>query len=169
MICYLDDILITGASDDEHLKNLEAVLQRFQNHGIRVKREKCAFLQSSVEYLGHRIDAQGLHTAESKRRAIDQAPRPQNVQELRSFLGLLNYYGKFIPNLSTTIQPLNQLLQKEQKWVWTENCDHAFTQAKKSLASASVLVHYDPELPIRLAADASAYGVGAVISHVANA
>ena len=66
VICYLDDIPITGASDEEHLKNLEAVLQRFQNHGIRVKREKCAFLQASVEYLGHRIDAQGLHTAESQ-------------------------------------------------------------------------------------------------------
>ena len=109
MICYLDDILITGTNDEDHLSNLEVVLQHLQERGIRVKKEKCAFLQSSVEYLGHRIDEQGLHTAESKRRAIDRAPQPQNVQQLRSFLGLLNYYGKFIPNLSTIVQPLNQL------------------------------------------------------------
>ena len=166
VICYLDDILITGTNDEDHLSNLEVVLQRLQERGIRVKKEKCAFLQSSVEYLGHRIDEQGLHTAESKRRAIDRAPQPQNVQQLRSFLGLLNYYGKFIPNLSTIVQPLNQLLQKDRKWMWTAECQHAFEQAKQSLTSSSVLAHYDPSLPIRMAADASAYGVGAVISHV---
>ena len=142
------------------------MLQHLQERGIRVKKEKCAFLQSSVEYLGHRIDEQGLHTAESKRRAIDRDPQPQNVQQLCSFLGLLNYYGKFIPNLSTIVQPLNQLLQKDHKWVWTAECQHAFEQAKQSLTSSSVLAHYDLSLPIRMAADASAYGVGAVISHV---
>ena len=91
--------------------------------------------------------------------------QPQNLQELRSFLGLLNYYGKFIPKLSTIIHPLNNLLQVSQKWQWTPECGEAFLCAKKTLVSSQVLVHYDPTLPIALAGDASAYGIGAVISH----
>ena len=94
-----------------------------------------------------------------------QAPQPRNIQELRSFLGLLNYYGKFIPNLPTLIHPLNSLLQHSQSWEWTSQCDQAFEQAKKALSSSQVLAHYDSSLPITLAGDASAYGIGAVISH----
>ena len=92
--CYLDDILITGKSDAEHLQNLEEVLKRLQNNGLRVKPAKCRFMESSVEYLGHRIDASGVHTTTEKVDAILKAPVPQNTQQLRSFLGLLHYYGK---------------------------------------------------------------------------
>jgi len=88
------------------------------------------------------------------------------VQELRSFLGLLNYYGKFIPNLATTLHPLNTLLQKDRKWNWSKECMDAFHLVKKHLTSVKLLTHYDPTLPLTLVADASAYGVGAVISHV---
>ena len=88
------------------------------------------------------------------------------MQQLRSFLGLTNYYGKFIPNLATLLDPLNSLLQAKKKWKWTSECAKAFQAAKEQIISASVLTHYDPTLPITLAADASAYGVGAVISHV---
>lgn len=123
VICYLHDILITGNSDKEHLYTLGTVLQRLQQYGFRLKREKCEFLQQSVEYLGHRIDSEGLHLIPSKLHAITQAPAPQNVQELRSFSGLLNYYGKFIPNLAYLIQPLNSLLQHNHKWKWSEDCD----------------------------------------------
>ena len=115
--------------------------------------------------LGHWIDAEGLHAMPSKLQAIVQAPAPKNVQELRSFLGLLNYYGKFIPNLASLIQPLNNLLQRNQKWKWTTASNKAFEQAKDELSSSRVLVHYDPALPLTLAGDASAYGIGAVISH----
>ena len=97
--------------------------------------------------------------------AIVQAPTPTNLQELRSFLGLLNYYGKFIPNLATILHPLNELLQADRRWKWSEECAEAFQLAKKQLASSQLLTHYDPSLPIQMAADASAYGVGAVISH----
>jgi hypothetical protein len=87
------------------------------------------------------------------------------VTELRSFLGLLNYYGCFIPNLSTLIHPLNKLLSHDTDWKWSKACQDAFTAAKKTITSSKVHVHYDPNRPIRLAADASAYGTGAVISH----
>ena len=165
VICYIDDILVTGANNADHLRNLASVLQQLQHYGFRLKKEKCEFLKSSVEYLGHRIDAEGLHAMPSKLQAIVQAPAPKNVQELRSFLGLLNYYGKFIPNLASLMQPLNNLLQHNRKWKWTTACNKAFEQAKEELSSSRVLVHYDPALPLTLAGDASAYGIGAVISH----
>ena len=95
-----------------------------------------------------------------------KAPAPRNVQELRSFLGLLNYYGKFMPNLATILHPLNTLLQHGRKWKWTPECAKAFQLAKDTLTTSQVLVHYNPALPMKMAADASAYGVGAVISHV---
>jgi len=85
---------------------------------------------------------------------------------LRSFLGLLNYYGSFVPNLSSLIHPLNALLRKDARWSWSSQCAKAFKEAKERLVSSQVLVHYDSNLPIVLAGDASAYGVGAVISHI---
>ena len=116
-------------------------------------------------YLGHRIDAQGLHTTDKKVEAITGAPEPQNVAELRSFLCLLHYYGKFIPNLSSILTPLNHLLKNGESWEWTHHCQQSMDAAKKALSSAPVLAHYDPQLPIRLVGDALAYGIGAVISH----
>ena len=166
VVCYLDDILITGATLEEHLETLEHVLQRLQTYGIRAKRAKCAFLCDAVDYLGHCIDAAGLHTLLSKVEAVTQAPKPQDLAELRSFLGLLHYYGKFLPSLATVLQPLNNLLKADAQWVWTEECSKAFETAKQLLVQAPVLAHYDPDLPICLAGDASAYGIGAVISHI---
>ena len=166
VVVYIDDILITGRTDEEHLENLEKVLARLQRYGLRLKKEKCFLLQPSVEYLGYVIDAEGLHATPAKVSAIVGAPEPKNVQELRSFLGLVNYYGKFIRNMSTIAHPLNNLLKHSTSWKWTPACQHAFQQLKQKLASTDVLVHYDTNLPLKLACDASAYGVGAVISHV---
>ena len=165
VICYIDDILVTGKDDQDHLCNLASVFKQLQKYNIHIKKAKCEILQNSMEYLGHKIDAEGLHTTNSKLEAIVQAPESRNIQELRSFLGLLNYYGKFIPNLATIIHPLNNLLQHNCKWQWTSECSEAFQEAKKALTTSQVLVHYDPTLPLSLAGDASAYGIGAVISH----
>ncbi|XP_057692513.1 uncharacterized protein K02A2.6-like [Corythoichthys intestinalis] len=164
--CYLDDILCTGANDEEHLRNLDAVLKRLRQYGLRVRKEKCEFLRPSVEYLGHVIDHEGLHKAPSKTKAIVDAPAPENVSQLRSFLGLLNYYGRFIPNLASLLKPLHELLCKDVKWKWTTECNKAFRNAKTALISSEVLTHFNPSYPIQLACDASPYGVGAVISHV---
>ena len=109
VMCYLDDIPY-GKMYVEHLDNLRKVLQRLQNRGVRVKKSKCSFLKSSVQYLGHRIDAEGIHATDDKIQAIVNAPVPKNVTELRSFLGLLNYYGRFIPNLASLLHSLNELL-----------------------------------------------------------
>ena len=97
------------------------------------------------------MDQEGLHTTKDKVRAIIEAPEPRNVQELRSFLGLLNYYGKFIPNLATMLHPLHKLLCKRTPWRWTKRCKRAFKCAKDALESSKVLVHYNPSLPLKLA------------------
>ena len=165
VVCYIDDILVTGKDQEEHLQNLNEVFSRLEKHGFRLKREKCTLLAKSVEYLGHSITKDGISALPDKVEAIAKAPQPTNVQELRSFLGLLNYYGKFIRNLATILHPLNQLLQTNRKWNWTQECSDAYQLAKDQIVSAQVLTHYNPALPISMAADASAYGIGAVISH----
>ncbi|XP_025758532.1 uncharacterized protein K02A2.6-like [Oreochromis niloticus] len=164
--CYLDDILVSGPDKQTHLRTLKAVLGRLEDYGLHLKQEKCLFFQESVEYLGHIIDAAGLHKSPEKVRAVMEAPAPADVSQLRSFLGMLNYYGRFIPDLATVLKPLNELLSKEKKWQWTSACESAFQKAKEHLASPEILTHYNPELPLRLACDASPYGVGAVLSHV---
>lgn len=123
-------------------------------------------MSSSVEYLGYVIAAEAIKTTPKKVEAISRAPTPKSKTELRLFLGLVNYYGKFIPQLASITQPLNQLLCKKTHWKWTTKCQEAFTALKTKLTYTNVLVHYDVNLPLRLACDASAYGVGAVISHV---
>eukprot|EP00731_Ephydatia_muelleri_P026680 Em0018g780a len=167
-VCYIDDILITGDSEDEHLKNLELVLGRLKTHGIMVRKSKCVFMANSVEFLWHRIDAEGLHPLESKIEAMVKVPPPKNMAELKSFLGMVNYYAKFLPNLSTTISPLYTLLKKNSRWQWTEECSQAFLAAKGMLTSSKVLAHYNPKLSLILATDASSYGVGAVLTQVSE-
>ncbi len=166
VICYVDDLLITGKTDEEHFENLRKVLTRLRENGIKIKKSKCHIGKSMVKYLGHKIDAEGIHATDEKIKAISKAPSPKNLTELRSFLGLLNYYGRFIRNLSTLLHPLNQLMKHDCKWKWTEECETAFTKAKEQITSSKVLVHYDCTLPLKLAGDASNYGIGAVISHV---
>ena len=165
VICYIGDIFITGKTRAEYLDRLDVVFQRLKTYGVRACKEKCTFFRSSVEHLRHKIDAEGRHPLDSKLRAITEAPESKNVAELLSFLGLLNYYGIFIPNLSLLIHPLNAFLRKDTHWSWTSECRAAFEDAKKRLVSSQIFVHYDSNLPIVLAGDASAFGVGAVLSH----
>ena len=165
VVVYIDDILITGSTEREHLATLGQVLTLLEQYGIRLKRSKCRFLAPEVDYLGYRIDKTGLRPLPSKLAAIQEAPEPQNTQELRAFLGLVNYYGKFMSHLSTLVHPLNRLLCKGARWVWSKECKEAFGLLKTKLASSEVLAHYDPKLPLRLDCDASPYGVGAVLSH----
>ena len=109
---YLDDILVTGTTEKEHLQNLDAVLSRPEK---RLKYDKCAFLLHAVEYLGHKISAHGLHPTDFKVQVIKNAPASTDVNQLKSFLGLVNYYCKFLPNLSNTLAPLYRKLQKNAK------------------------------------------------------
>ena len=167
--CILDDMIITGKNDEEHLANLEEVLRRLQVHGLRANKAKCEFFKEKITFCGHDIDSHGLHKSPEKVEAVLKVPRPRNVAEVRSFLGLVNYYNRFLPNLSTVEHPLNQLLENNHQWKWTEQCETAFHNVKEMITSEQVLTHYDPSLPLRpLVCDASPVGIGAVLSHVMN-
>ena len=162
--CYLDDIIVTGSTDEEHLTNLDQVLSRLSRFGLRLKKSKCMFMQSSVEYLGYKVDAEGIHPSPSRVEAIASARAPQDASEVQSFVGLINYYRKFIPNLATILEPIDAL-KKCKEFEWTPQCQRAFQEVKKILTSGAVLVYFDPQKDVTLAVDASPYGIGAVISH----
>ena len=162
---YLDDILVSGKTPEDHLASLQQVLDRLSNAGLRLKRDKCQFMKPACTYLGHKLDAEGIHPTEEKVQAIEQAPAPKNVTELRSYLGLLNYYHKFLRDLSTELAPLYELLKKGARWQWKDKQQKAFNESKRLLKTSQVLTHYSPELPLVLECDASPVGVGAVLSH----
>ena len=141
------------------------MLSRLEEEGLTLKKEKCQFMMEEVEYLGHVISAEGLRPATSKTRAILEAPTPKNVSQLRSFLGMVNYYGKFVDNLSTRLAPLHQLLQKDAPWKWETQQTKAFEEVRQLLDKVPILGHYNPEKPLTLATDTLPYGIGAVLSH----
>ncbi|XP_060075892.1 uncharacterized protein K02A2.6-like [Ylistrum balloti] len=167
-MCRIDDILVTAPSDSEHIKILGEVLRRLEEHHVRLREDKCKFMEDTVEYMSNMVDREGIHSTEAKIEAIKNAPSPTNVSELKSFLGLLNYYGQYMSNLLTKLQPLHELLRQDKSWNWTLQCECAFRSCKDQLSSDRMLVHYDMNKPLRLACDASAYGVGAVISHICD-
>ena len=165
VVVYLDDILVAGASEEEHLMRLNQVLSRLEQAGLRAKKEKCQFMVSSITFLGHWIDHEGIHPLPEKIQAVTEAPLPKGVQELKAYLGLLSYYSKFIPNMASTLAPLYHLLKKDVRWQWTKEQEEAFQQSKKLLTASSLLTHFDSKLPLVLACDASSVGIGAVLAH----
>jgi hypothetical protein len=164
--CYIDDILIWSKTLEEHYSVLEKVLGRLSQYNVRARLTKCSFMKESIEYLGHHVDRLGIHPSEGNVAALKNAPVPCDVSELKAFLGLVHYHGKFIKDLSSVVNPLNVLLRKETKWNWSKQCQLAFEKCKQLISADSCLTPYDVTKPIRLACDASAYGVGAMMTHV---
>ena len=139
---------------------------KLKEAGFKAKLKKCTFLKPKVEYLGHIIDKSGLHKNPKKVEAMLKMSRPTNVTEAQAFIGMVNYYGKFIPNLSALLNPIFNLLKKGQVFKWTNACESAFQAVKRELVSERVLVHFNPKEKIKLACDASSVGIGAVLMHV---
>ena len=162
--CIVDDVIITGQNDAEHLQNLDEVLRRLHEHGLKVNRNKCRFMENSITFCGHVITREGIKQESSKRRAITDAPTPTNHHELSSLIGLIGFYRKFVPNVSTVMKPLTEL-QHAKEWTWGRSHDDALHRVKKEIASDRVLTHYDPTLPLQVAVDASPVGLGCVMSH----
>ncbi|KAK6761330.1 hypothetical protein RB195_022406 [Necator americanus] len=162
---YLDDVIVTCRTQQEHRSNLEALFGKIHEYGFRVGLEKCNFLMFQIRYLGCNIDKDGRHPDPEKIEVIRQMPVPKNVAEVRSFLGMINYYGSFVAQVRQLRAPLNALLKKNVPFKWNEECEAALNRAKEVLASDLLLTHFDPSLDIIVAADASDHGIGAVILH----
>ena len=162
-VCQTDDILVFGRDQAEHDRCLRAVLRRIESAGATLNPEKCEFSRSEVKFLGHIVDGNGIRADPEKTSAIRDMKPPENVSELRRFMGMVNQLGKFSPKLATLTQPLRELLSKKNAWTWGPSQDQAFTWVKEELSQPTVLTLYNPEKESKISADASAYGLGAVL------
>ena len=162
---YIDDILVTDSTEKEQLVILEKVMSRLGVRGIKLKRTKCKFMLPSVEYLGNHISGEGINPTKEKLSAIVDAPVQEDISQLKSFLGLVNNYTKFLP-CPDTLAPLYKLVTKHQPWSWGADQAAAFQKAKFQLTSDVSRIHFDPLKKIALSCDASPYGIRAVLSHL---
>ena len=164
VVVYLDDILIFSKNLEDHRLHVAEVLKRLSDHNLVLKPSKCLFHQESVTFLGFRLSADGVSPESDKVQAIENFPVPKTVKDIRSFIGLVNYYRQFIKDFSKLSRPLTALTKKNVKFDWSPTCQSAFDALKKSLCVDVVLPYPDPEKPFFLETDASDFAVGAVLS-----
>ncbi|XP_053685726.1 uncharacterized protein LOC128735256 [Sabethes cyaneus] len=165
---YIDDILIWAESDDELLNKIKIVLGRLKIYNVKVNAEKCEWFVSQVKYLGHILSEAGVLPNPEKVKATTAVPEPKSKTQLKSFLGMVTFYTKFVPKLSVILSPLYNLLKKDSKWNWDIAHKKAFEHSKSAICSAQVLAHFDPSKPITVTCDASDEGISGILSHTIN-
>ena len=167
---YIDDLLIASSSDKEHQQHLRAVFQRLSDYGVLINPSKCQFGVSSLQFLGHQIDNKGIRPLEEKVQAIRSFPLPPSQRKLREFLGLVNFYHRFIPHAARLLYPLNQLLEGPKDGskavAWTDQAKEVFLAAKDTLAEATLLTHPHVNARLSIMTDASDVAVGAVLQQL---
>lgn len=176
VLVYLDDIIIYSGSFTDHLKHLDAVFHRLWKYGLKLRLDKCSFLQPEVGFLGHIVTRRGVKPDPAKVDAVRNWPVPTTIKDVRAFLGLAGYYRRFIAGFAKIARPLNSLLTGipadkkagSRSITWTEACEEAFRTLKTALVEAPVLAYADFTLPFRLYTDASNQGLGAVLAQVQN-
>lgn len=166
VFAYLDDIIVVTQSFEQHLEVLREIFCRLKAANLTVAREKCQFCRSELRYLGYIVNKNGLQVDPEKIQAIIAIPPPKTVSEVRRFLGLASWYRRFVPQFSTVIAPLSNLLRKNRSFEWDDSCENAFRAIKEYLVSAPVLTCPDFSLPFTIQTDASGYGVGAVLTQL---
>ena len=162
-LVYIDDIIIFSSTFEEHLLRLSAVFDRLRNANLKLKPSKCHFARSSVNFLGFVVSAEGILPDTSKIDAVKTFPTPRSVTEVRSFLGLCNYYRRFVRDFAQIASPLNRLTRKSVPFVWDESCQGAFQEMKNRLCSPPILAYPDFSQPFHLYTDASQHAIGYIL------
>jgi hypothetical protein len=163
VVVFIDDILVYSKSEEEHAEHLRIVLTRLRNHQLYAKFSKCEFWLREVQFLGHVLSAEGVAVDPGKVKDILNWKPPTSVHEVRSFLGMADYYRRFIPDFSKVAKPITELLKNKTKFIWSPECEKAFRILKKSLTTALVLAQPDIEKPFDVYCDASGIGLGCVL------
>ena len=166
---YLDDILVASNSEEEHVEDLRRLFSALADNGLIINRAKCVFGAPSLDFLGYRVDANGVAPLPQKVEAIRQIPAPTTIKELQRFLGALNYYRRFVPHAAAILSPLYEALRGKPKSLqWTDACANAFEEAKNALANATMLVHPVDGAPLALTVDASIVAIGGVLEQATD-
>lgn len=160
---YVDDIIIPCKTIDEGLTRLEMVLSALRKNNLTLKLSKCEFFKTSIDYLGREVNKDGIRPGSKKINALLHMTMPQNVKQVRQFVGLAGYFRKFVPNFAKLVEPLTVLTRKDSKWEWSSLQIDAVNNVKSSLASRPILAIFDPTLPTELHTDACANGLGAIL------
>ncbi|WVZ58168.1 LOW QUALITY PROTEIN: hypothetical protein U9M48_008467 [Paspalum notatum var. saurae] len=163
---FIDDILIYSKNEKEHEEHLQIVLTRLREHKLYAKFSKCAFWLKEVSFLGHILSEKGVVVDPSKVEDVLNWKQPETVTEIRSFLGLVGYYRRFIKDFSKNEKPMTSLMKKNAKYVWSPNCEEAFPTLKKFLTSAPVIAQPDVTKPFDVYCDAFGNGRGCVLMQV---
>ncbi|XP_049880106.1 uncharacterized protein K02A2.6-like [Pectinophora gossypiella] len=169
VINFIDDILVCGSSEDEHDMRLSKVLEVLKNNNVLLNEEKCIYKVKKVNFLGHELTPEGVKPLSKYIESISKFRKPKTIEELQSFLGLVNYINKWIPNLATTTEPLKELLRMKLgkkasiERYWTEKQEEAFKKLREGLCNIDTLGYYDIKDKIQVIADASPVGLGAVL------
>lgn len=164
IIVYLDDILIYSKTKEQHERHVRLALDRLRQHKLYAKASKCEFMKETISFLGHTLTPDGIRVDDSKIAVIKQWPQPKNIHALRSFIGLANYYRRFVRDFSKLAAPLTGLLRKDVPYLWTTEHQQAFDKLKTALSSTPVIASPDPDKPYLLTTDASDTAIGAVLT-----
>ncbi|KAL3887802.1 hypothetical protein ACJMK2_000195 [Sinanodonta woodiana] len=164
VLCYIDDVLVYSRTLDEHFSHLQEVFDRLRKANLKLKPSKCQFAIKRVKYLGHVISKDGVEVDSDKIKIVSDFPKPKTVRDLRSFLGLCNYYRRFLKNYSNIRTPLNSLLKKYVQFQWMDKCESAFNKLKTALTTTPVLVYPNMDKPFILSTDASGQDISYILS-----
>lgn len=173
--CYpfIDDVIISSQNENDHVKHLRQVLERFNDYGVTINPSKCVFGAQEVKFLGYMVSPNGIKPPADKVAAITNFPKPATIEELRRFLGIINFYRDAIPHAATIQAPLNAYMHNSKRKdktqiIWTDETNKAFSQCKTSLENAALLAHPSHDAPIALMCDASNTSAGAVLQQYVN-
>jgi hypothetical protein len=163
VLCHMDDILIFAENQGQHDVILKNVLSILRDYGLTLNDKKCEFSRSSITFLGHVVDDKGIRIESQKVKAILDVQKPENVSDIRRFLGMVNQLNRFSSKLAESSQPLRELLKQKNTWIWGPSQERSFKDLKSEIAQSPCLTHYDTRGEIIISADASSYGLGAVL------